>query len=590
MSIDRSSSTGRLRRPLIALIACITIVAGVATTVAIWRWRQSSPPAPSLQLALLPPDELVVGGGPDYEFGLSLAPDGRRIAFPASKAGALQIWLRDLTHDDLQPLPGTAGGTLPFWSPDGRSLGFFADGKMRVFVFDDGSVRDLADAAAPRGAVWHTSGDIVFAPADDGPLFRRTPDGGVAPFTTLESGVESSHRHPQFVGNGTLVTFFVRSSEAAREGIWLMPYGEPAARRRLVKSDAHAIPVDGGIAYSSGGALVAQRIDVEARTLAGRSILLGNTVGRGQQNQLFATSGGDVLVFGVASSGLRELRWLDRSGAGIGALGEPMEAAEVRIAPGGASVAVARSDPQLSTLDIWSYDAARPLPRRISAAIDSDEAPAWSPDGRRVAWVTGRRAITVRDTQTAKSDMTLRKFADPVTVSDWPVPQWIVATESRAATRSDIILVPVDTAGDVRVYAQSPFNEMQGVVSPDGRWLAYASDESGRFEIYVDAFPTPGRRGRLTVGGGIEPRWGRTDDDELFFRRGSEIHVVRPDLAGAAPVAVSSERLFDAGADVRSFDVAADGQRFLLNLPAADSAPKPMTVLVNVRSLLPSAP
>ena len=588
MSIDRSSSTGRSRRPLIALIACITIVAGVATLVAIWRGRHAPALAPSLQLALMPPDELV-GGGPDSQFGLSLAPDGRRLAFPAAKAGTQQIWLRDLTHDDLQPLPNTAGGTLPFWSPDGRSLGFFADGRLRVYVFDDGSVRDLADAPAPRGGAWHTSGDIIFAPDDAGPLFRRTPDGRIEPFTTLESGVETSHRQPQFIGNGALVAFFVRSPEPAREGIWLMPYGDPAARRRLVKSDAGAIPVDGGIAYASGAALVAQRIDVQTRAFAGSAVLLGSTVGRGPQNDLFATSGGDVVVFGVASSGLRELRWLDRNGTTIGSLGEPMEAAEVRIAPDGASVAVARSDPQLSTLDIWSYEAARPLPRRISAAIDADEAPAWSPDGRRVAWVTGRRAITVRDTQSATSDIALRKFADAVTVSDWPVPQWIVATESRQATHSDIILVPAEAAGEVRMYAQSPFNEMQGVVSPDRRWMAYASDESGRFEIYVDTFPTPGRRGRLTVGGGIEPRWGAAGD-EIFFRRGTEIHVVRPAFTGTAPVAVSSERLFDAGADVRSFDVASDGQRFLLNLPAPDSAPKPMTVLVNVRSLLPSAP
>jgi Tol biopolymer transport system component len=589
MSIDRSSGTDRSARLLIAVMTCFTIVAGVAMAVAVWQWRQPPATAPSLHLALIQPDELAVGGGSDYPFGLSLAPDGRRIAFPASKAGLLQIWLRDLTRDDLQALPGTAEGVLPFWSPDGRSLGFFADGKMRVFVFDDGSVRDLADAPAPRGAAWHPRGDILFAPRDDGPLFRRTSDGRVEPFTTLASGAESSHRHPQVMADGTLVTFFVRSAEPTREGVWLARFDQPDARQRLIKSDAHGVPVDRALVYASGGALVAQRIDIETGSLTGRPVLLGTAVGRGPQHQLFATAAGDVLVFGVAGTGLRELRWVDRSGATHTVLGEPMDAREVRIAPAGDSVAVARSGPQLSTLDIWSYHAARPLPRRISPAIDADEAPAWSSDGRRLAWVTGRRSITIGDAREATPDITLRKFTNPIAVSDWSDQQWIIATESRPDTRSDIVLIPADGAGDIRVYAQSPFNETQGVVSPDGRWLAYASDESGRFEIYVDTFTTPGRRARLTVGGGGEPRWGR-DGRQLFFRRGSELHVVRPALNAAVPEALSSERLFDAGTEIRSFDVTPDGQRFLLNVPAADSVPKPMTVLVNVRSLLPSAP
>lgn len=540
---------------------------------------------PSLQLSLATPDELAVGGGPDHPFGLSLAPDGRRLAFAALQHGVSQLWLRDLTRDDLQPLPNTAGGVLPFWSPDGASLGFFAAGKMRVFVFADGSVRDLADAPSPRGAAWHANGDILFAPASEGPLLRRGPDGRIAPFTALESGVESSHRYPSFVEGSRYVLFYVRASEPTREGIWLASYDQPTNRKRLVRSDAFGLSVGPALVYSSEGALIAQRLDLETTALTGRTILLGTPVGRGQQHQLFATAAADVLIFGVPRSNLRELRWFDRAGAADGVLGEPMDARDVRISPSGGTVAVTRADPQMQTLDIWTYEAERPLPQRVSPAIDADETPAWSPDGRQLAWITGRRALTRRDARIESADVTLRKFEPPVAVTDWAA-GWIVLTQLTASGGSDIVLLSPAGSGEPRPYAQSTFNESFGAVSPDGTWLAYASDESGRFEIYVDAFPEPGRRARLTVGGGAEPRWGR-DGREIFFRRGSEIHAARLGFTpGGTPEAVSSQRLFDAGADIRAFDASPDGQRFLLNLPAPDNAAKPMTVLVNVRTLL----
>jgi eukaryotic-like serine/threonine-protein kinase len=172
-------------------------------------------------------------------------------------------------------------------------------------------------------------------------------------------------------------------------------------------------------------------------------------------------------------------------------------------------------------------------------------------------------------------------------VTDWAMgDEWLVLTEARRETRGDILLMRADGDGEVRSYAQSAFNETQGAVSPDGRWMAYASDESGRVEIYVDAFPTPGQRARLTVGGGAEPRWSR-DGRALFFRRGAAVHVVRLGVAGARLEALSSEQLFEAGGEIRSFDVTPDGARFLINVPAAEAETKPITVLVNVASLLP---
>lgn len=582
MSIDRSSTTRPSRAWLWAAVGLLVIVAGLAAAAVLsWRDGGSAVPAP-LALSLQPLDELRPGR--DDPFGLALAPDGRRLAVSAAREGVTRLWLRDLSRDDLQPLAGTEGGSLPFWSPDGATLGYFADGKMRVFVFADGAVRDLADAPAPRGAVWHARGDILFASGDGG-LMRRFPDGRVEPFTTLESGLETSHRHPQLTSDGAHVLFYVQAPVPIREGIWIAPFDAPETRKRLVKSDAHGLAIAGAVVYSSEGALVAQTLDPRTLALGGRPILIGTPVGRGAQNQLFATTGGDVLLFAVPASRLRQLRWVDRAGMHQGLVGEPMEAAEVRVAPFGNTVAVTRLDAQLNTLDIWAYEDDRPVPRRLSLAIDADTSPAWSRDGRRLAWATGRRAVTVRDALAADPEITLRKFDHPVLVTDWSQRDWIIVAEARPGTRSDIVVLPADEGGEPRTYAQSPFNETFGVVSPDGRWMAYASDESGRFEIYLDSFPFAGQRARLTMGGGTEPRWGE-GGAVVFFRRGSELHAVRPSLAGGRPEALSSERLFDAGAEIRSFDVSPDGQRFLLNVAAPDSDPRPMTVIANVSGRL----
>lgn len=521
----------------------------------------------------------------DYSFGLALAPDGRRVAYTSTAGGNTQLWLHDLTTDETTPLDGTTSAAMPFWSPDGGAVAFFAQGKLRAYTFADRGVRDMADAASPRGGAWHPGGDVIFAP-DDGGLKRRRASGAVEPFTTL-AGSESSHRYPRLMSDGRHVVFYVRAAERTRQGIAITPIDQPSARRRVVSSDAEGIPIDQALLYSSGGALVAQRIDPESLALAGRPALVGPSVGHNAEHQLFATAAADVLLFGAPTSNLRELRWVDRSGLAVGVLGEPMDAWDVRVAPRGTAVAVTRADPQLKTLDIWAYEEQRPLPRRLSPNIDVDEAPAWSRDGARVAWVSGRRVVTTRDAGGSRPETALRKFDHPVRVTDWsPRGEWLVLTETRPERRGDILLMRADGEGHTRVYAESVFAESHGVVSPDGRWLAYASDESGRPEIYVDAFPAPVSRARMSVGGGTEPRWDR-EGGVLYFRRGSEIHAVRLRATGGTPEAASSERLFDAGAEVRSYDVTPDGLRFLINVPAPEAAPQPMTVVVHVGSLLP---
>jgi hypothetical protein len=196
-------------------------------------------------------------------------------------------------------------------------------------------------------------------------------------------------------------------------------------------------------------------------------------------------------------------------------------------------------------------------------------------------------------------EQTLRKFDAPIRLWDWsPDARTFVVGQTRNATRDDLMLVPATGSAEPEADAEGPFNETQAAISPDGQWMLYASDESGQPEVYVDSFPQPGRRARLTSGGGSEPRWnpaGRAvagatfETAEFFYRRGSEIHTVSISFAGSLPEAVASARLFDAGGAIRSFDVAPDSDRFLVNVPSPGAPAPPLAVIVNWRSLLPGS-
>jgi Tol biopolymer transport system component len=566
-----------------ALVATVVITSLVTSRL---LTRAPTGAVPTWRLAWSVPDDLTLGGGPDHPFGLALGPDGRRLVFPATREGLGQLWIRDLSSGDTQPLAGTDGATLPFWAPDGRAIGFFARARLLALTLDNGGIADLGAAPLPRGGAWQSNGDVIFAPDDGGLMRRRGSDGAVEPLTHLDVAAgESSHRHPTLVDTGRRVLFYVVAAESSRQGIWIAPLDRPDARVRLASSDGHAVASGETVVYASGDGLVAQALDPEPQKLAGRQTFLAAPVGVSPQHQLLATVQGDLLMYGRPAAGRRVLRWVDRGGTVVGTVGDPMHAWDVRLAPAGTRVAVSSVDPQLNTLDIFVYDGDRPVPRRLSLAIDADETPVWSRDGSQIAWTSARRSVTRRRALADRSEELVRKSEHPVRITDWtPDGRWLIVSESRPGTRADLWQIPADV-GEARAYAQSPFNEVQGVVSPDGRWMAYASDESGRYEIYVDAFPAPGTRGRLSSGGGLEPRW-NADGTELYFRRGTEIHAVRPALT-STPEATASERLFDARVDIRSYDVTPDGRRFLLNLPAEETERAVVTVVVNWRQLLP---
>jgi Tol biopolymer transport system component len=528
-----------------------------------------------------------------------MAADGRQLVYPAAKAGVVSLWLHDLASGATRALPGTDAAAMPFWSPDMTRVGFFAGGRIRAIELAGGTTSDVVEAPAGRGAAWNRSGDLVFAASPNGGIMRRDGHGTVTALTTLEPG-DTAHTWPSFLPDGRHVIFLVTSSQSSRSGIWIASLDDPSAQKRLIGTDAQAIvpaqdprrrtqdpgprTQDLTILFLNDLALMAQPLDAKTFEPSGRAAVVGLQAGRGPIGQIFATASDEVLIYGAPGTALRELRWLKRDGTPTGSPGEPIDAWDLRIAPDGRRIVVTEIDRQLRTLDVFIRTGSQPAPTRLSLSTDVDESGVWSPDGLRIAWAGQRRKVMLRGAGAVLPEQTIAAFDSPVQVWDWSRDaRALVIGRRSSGTGDDLWILPPVEDATAQPYATAPFDQVYGAISPDGRSIAYASNESGQFDIYVDSFPKPAARIRVTTAGGTEPRWS-SDGSELYFRRGSAIHAVR--FRGAREIE-SIAQLFDLKDTIRSFDVSRDG-RFLVNIAAASQPDAPPTIVAHWRSLTTS--
>ena len=554
---------------VLTAVAIIAAIVFAVPAIRHWRERPPAPPPPPqpLRSAWSPPDGLVAGNG-DYSFGLALARDGRHLVFPAAKSGVVSLWLHDLRNGETRALPGTDAGAMPFWSIDGSKIGFFANGKIRSLDLASGQATDLADAPNGRGATWNSRGDLIFATTAGG-LMRRSADGSITAITTLDG--DTSHTWPAFVDDAHVI--FLATRPSSRGEIWIAALDDPTRRRKLIDADTQAIVAANELLYVRDRVLMAQPLDVDTREPVGRADVVGIDAGRGPLGQIFATASSDVLIYGAPGTTLRQLQWVGRDGSTIGLPGELVDAWDLRIAPDGRRFVDTEVDRQLRTLDVFIRTTTQPAPLRLSLSTDVDESGVWSPDGLRIAWAGQRRKVMIRGAGAVLPEQTIATFDVPVQVWDWSRDGRSLLIGQHGDTGDDLWIQPAIEGAAAQPYAVTPFNQAFGAFSPDGRLIAYASDESGQFDIYIDSFPKPGNRARLTMNGGTEPRWSG-DGRELFFRRGSEIHAL---VLNGFEVR-STTKLFDAGAPIRAYDVSRDG-RFLLNLPADNHMPTSATIV-----------
>jgi Tol biopolymer transport system component len=533
---------------------------------------------------------------------IALSPDGTRLAFVArDSAGKNLLWIRPLDSLAAQPLLGTENPAFPFWSPDGRSLGFFADGKVKRIDASGGPPRTLGDAPVPRGGSWSREGVILFSPVVDGPLYRVSASGGPATAVTKldEARGETTHRWPFFLPDGRhflylVATFGSGGEEKPKMGIYLRSLDSKEERLIVTARSTLAYAAPGYVLFRRERHLVAQPFDARSLRTTGDPSLVAENIQYFPQTSgaLFSVSENGLLVYQAESTSvLSRLLWLDRSGREVGSLGEVGDQANPRISPDGKSVALDITDHQSGNVDVWVYPSAGGVATRFTSDPAIDAGPIWSPDGHRISFISFRRGhpdIYQRSSSGAGSDEAVLVSPRTKYVTDWsPDGRFILFRALDATTNLELWVAPVGGDGKPIPFIKATFGVNQGQFSPDGRWVAYASNESGKWEIAVAPFPGPGGNWKISTAGGTEPRW-RRDGKELYYLAPDSRLMAVEVKTGATFEAGVAKPLFPihrrepvSASDLFSYDVSADGQRFLVSTDASEVTSAPLTAIVN---------
>jgi serine/threonine-protein kinase len=573
------------RRALILSVGTLLLVVAIAG-VAGWTLKPSPPPQPqpvSRWTINLPPDQQLAGL--DVGPAIALSHDGTHLAYVARQRGIQQIYLRALDRSEASPIPDTEGAVNPFFSPDDQWIGFFAGGKLKKISVSGGAALTLGDAPFPNGASWGSQGTIAF-----------TPTGGAPqPLTHLAKG-EVAQRWPDFFPGGKAVLFGTGSNAIsfsnAQVAVQSFGTGE---RRNLIQGATYPRYASSGhLIYAQGGSLMAVPFDAQRLTTTGATVpvvegVMQSPISGSAQYSLSAT-GSLVYVTGGVQSAQRRLVWVSRNGS------EQLLAAPAhsyfapRLSPDGRRVAVTITE---QDDQVWLFDVSRETLTRFTFEGNANLNPTWTPDGKRIAFDSIKGGSLNIFWQLADGGGGLERLSTSeytqVPFSWSPDGQLLAFFEVNPITQRDIWVLrmgdPSASSGQVRKaqpFLRTPFDEAVPRFSPDGRWLAYTSDESGRHEIYVQPYPGPGGKWQISTEGGTEPAW-NPNGRELFYRSGDKMMAVdiatQPGFAAGTPRMLFEGRYEVAPVPSANYDVSPDGQRFLMVKPSEQEA---ATTQINV--------
>ena len=555
------AARGRQSR-VFTLVAAATLAA-LGATAAYFASAAKEPPV--VKLALLPPDGAQFGN-------YAVSPDGTRVVFAAASNGTTHLWTRSLDAMTAQPLSGTTDPHDPVWSPDGQSIAFFADGKLKKVAASGGSVQTLCDAPDGRGASWGDSGIIVFAPNILGALSKVPAMGGKpTPVTSLDAGrQEDSHRQPFFLPDGRHFLFIARSAkrENTRVDIGSLDTDE---RIHVLNIESKAVYTPPGyllfLNQGTEGSLMALPFDAKRLRASGDPIPVD------------AQMPFDVSTFSASSTGVlaftsvppHRLMWFDRSGKPLPIASSADRISNIALSADGKRVAARRFFQ--GNYDIWVIDLARGTTSRATSNPAPDGAPVWSPDGERIAFSSERgRAgnIYVTEASGTGGEEAVLSSDQPNDPTDWsPDGRFLLFTRQDPVTAKDLWALPL--FGDRRAFPvmQTQFIEEQAHLSPDGQWMAYVSNESGRWEVYLQGFPRSSGKWQVSTAGGSQPRWRRDGREIYFVDPKSTLYAVGVNL-GAKVLIAQPQNLFPISlgdyAMGGRYAVTAAGDRFLVNI------------------------
>jgi Tol biopolymer transport system component len=521
----------------------------------------------------------------------SVSPDGRYLAFVATGVDHLsQIWLRPIDASMARPLAGTVDAMYPFWSASSRSLGFFSRGQLKRIDIDGGPVRSLAAARAGNGGAWSADDTILFTREPTSGIYRLSPDGTVREQTVLStSRRETSHRWPQFLPDGRHFIYFAKSADDTQSGIRLASLDAPGDVG-VVRSNVGAIYVPPGyLLYVSEHALLAASFDVAHGRLTDPVMLVESIATSSNFYGAFSSSNNGVLAYATTVPP-GELAWIGRDDQRLGVAAGPGQYVDFQLSPDSRYLAVAELEPQSDRADLRLIDLVRGGNLRLTTSPATDASPVWSPDGTRLAFRSNREGqhdLYVRQAAGGGPDELFVKNLVAKYPTDWsPDGAFILYHAFDERTHYDLWAALVDHPTQPRPLLQTEFDEVQGQISPSGRWLAYTSNQSSRFEVYVQPLRDDSRKWQVSIGGGSDPKW-RADEKEMFFV-GSDGRMMSVGLTGGtafdpgAPRPLFRFRDIDVSSPFLSaYNVQRDGQRFLVPASIEELSTHPLNVLVN---------
>jgi Tol biopolymer transport system component len=582
------SRGSRARMEWIAAAAAGLALIGTAA-VTVRHLLEKPPAADAVQFQITSPPHTPLA----LTAPMAISPDGRHVVFGAISKGPPTLWVRSLATLAARQLPGTDGASFPFWSPDSRSIGFFARGKLIKVQLNGGPPVPLCDAPSGRGGTWNDDNMIVFTPTPNAGLQKVASAGGApVPLTTPGNG-ENGHRWPWFLPDNR---HFVYVAPAAGTGLptgtlWIASL-DSGERTSLGTASSNAMYASGHLLFVRGATLMAQPFDpvrrqatAEPFPIAEQVIGIANTM-----KASFSVSASGTLGYRPGAGTVSQLTWFDRAGKSLGAIGEPQVHVNLGLSPDGRRLAVSQA--ALGAINIWMVDLARPAaPSRFTGASGGNFDPVWSPDGSHVVFTssrTGKFNLYWRAADGAGEDQLLSEPPQGAGAPDWSRDRRFLAF----ASSGDVWVMPLSSQGSTKIeagkayqFVQTSFDEGDPAFSPDGRWMAYHSNESGQPQVYVQSFPSGGSKSRISTSGGTEPNW-RGDGKELFFLApDGTMMSARIDTAKEFTATVP-QPLFQTGITATQnnnpYVVTRDGQRFLV--PVVDqSAAAQMTVVLNWR-------
>ena len=564
------------------------MVAAVAFGVYLTR----QPDAAVLHAAIPPPPDTtfaLVGTQPGP---VTVSPDGRMLAFASSQKGKVLLYLRHLNTGEAQPLAGTDGAAYPFWSPDSRWIGFFAGGgKLKKIEVTGGPPATICDATNGKGGTWNRDGVILFAPAHNTPIHRVSAAGGVSqPITQFnKERRDNSHRHPMFLPGGKRYLYLARSGGAEHTIVAGALDGGP--EKELMKTSFAVEFASGHLLFIRDKSLMAQPFDPDSLEFTGDPAPVAEGVmqlSSGAARGVFSVSQSGVLAYQVSSEqGAVALEWFDRKGTRTGQLGDKADYHELRISPDGGKVAVSIGDAQTGMRDIWVYEVKRNLRTRFTYDPTHDESPVWSPDSRSIAFASSRKGtgdIYVKSLGGLASEELIYESKDTALPTSWSRDGKYIAFNTFGPSHPGFISVLL-LEGDRKPapFFQSEFLHVDGQFSPDGKWMAYMSLESGRPEIHVAPFPNPTRKLQVSQNGGRFPHW-RRDGKQIVYQnqegqmisvnvstRGDTLEIGAAEPLGTLPIVGTTSMVA----------ASPDSTRFLAISSGVDQPSAPMLLVVN---------